>query len=98
MNPVSDLLNQMTPLQRAVFALKETRAQVEKLKRARSEPIAIIGIGCRFPGDADTPESFWRLHNDGVDAIGEVPPDRWNIAAYYDPDPAAPGKMSTRYG
>ena len=95
---MSDTLNQMTPLQRAVFALKETRAQVEKLTRARSEPIAIIGLGCRFPGGADTPEAFWRLLHDSVDAIIEVPPDRWDIDAYYDPDPAAPGKMSTRFG
>lgn len=61
------------------------------------EPIAIIGIGCRFPG-ADSPEAFWHLLRHGVDAISEVPPDRWDIDAYYAPEPATPGKMSTRYG
>ena len=61
------------------------------------ESIAIVGIGCRFPG-ADGPEAFWRLLRDGVDAIGEVPGDRWNLAVFYDPDPATPGKMSTRWG
>ena len=44
------------------------------------EPIAIIGIGCRFPGGANDPASFWQLLRNGVDAIGEVPPDRWSIA------------------
>jgi acyl transferase domain-containing protein len=61
------------------------------------EPIAIIGTGCRFPG-ADNPEAFWQLLRNGVDAISEVPPDRWDIDAFYAPDPATPGKMNTRYG
>jgi acyl transferase domain-containing protein/acyl-CoA synthetase (AMP-forming)/AMP-acid ligase II/acyl carrier protein len=61
------------------------------------EPIAIIGIGCRFPGAAD-PSAFWQLLRDGVDAVREVPADRWNKDDYYDPDPAAPGKMNTRWG
>src|SRR5436190_11164310 len=62
------------------------------------EPIAIVGIGCRFPGGATDPESFWRLLSDGVDAIREIPPDRWNIEAFYDPDPAKPGKTYSRWG
>jgi acyl transferase domain-containing protein/Zn-dependent alcohol dehydrogenase/acyl carrier protein len=61
------------------------------------EPIAIVGIGCRFPG-ASGPDSFWRLLAGGVDAIREVPPDRWNLDDVYDEDPAAPGKMNTRWG
>src|SRR3954462_7415250 len=62
------------------------------------EPLAIVGIGCRFPGGADTPEAFWALLRDGVDAVREVPADRWDVDAYYDADPDAPGKMNTRYG
>jgi acyl transferase domain-containing protein len=61
------------------------------------EPIAIIGIGCRLPG-ASNPESFWQLLHDGVDAITEVPAERWDINALYDPNPKVPGKMSTRWG
>lgn len=61
------------------------------------EPIAIIGVGCRFPGAKD-PESFWQLLRNGVDAISEVPKDRWDIDAFYDPEPGTPGKMSTRWG
>src|SRR5215475_3105096 len=55
-------------------------------------------MGCRFPGGANDPEAFWRLLRDGEEAITEVPPDRWDIDAYYDSDPEAPGKMYTRYG
>ena len=55
-------------------------------------------MACRFPGKANDPASYWRLLCDGIDAIGEIPPDRWNVDEYYDPDPAAPGKMSTRWG
>ncbi len=61
------------------------------------ESIAIIGIGCRFPG-ADSPEAFWQLLHHGIDSISEVPADRWSIDAFYDPEPATPGKMNTRYG
>jgi acyl transferase domain-containing protein len=61
------------------------------------EPIAIVGIGCRFPG-ANGPDEFWNLLHDGVDAITEVPPDRWDVDDLYDADPTAPGKMVTRWG
>ncbi len=61
-------------------------------------PIAIVGIGCRFPGGVTDPKSFWRLLRDGVDAIAEIPSDRIDIGTYYDPRPALPGKMSTKWG
>ncbi|HYH79591.1 MAG TPA: beta-ketoacyl synthase N-terminal-like domain-containing protein, partial [Longimicrobium sp.] len=64
---------------------------------AADEPVAIVGVGCRFPG-ADGPEAFWRLLEDGVDAVREVPADRWDLDRLYDPDPAVPGKMTTRWG
>ena len=62
------------------------------------EPIAIIGIGCRYPGDAEDPGSFWRLLQGGVDAVSGIPGDRWNIDTFYDPDPAIPGKTNSRWG
>ncbi|MFW9259889.1 SDR family NAD(P)-dependent oxidoreductase [Nostoc sp. CALU 546] len=68
------------------------------LQTVEKESIAIIGIGCRFPGGANTPEAFWKLLRDGVDAITEVPANRWNIDTLYDPDTAKPGKMRTRWG
>lgn len=61
------------------------------------EPIAIIGIGCRFP-KAKNPEAFWQLLQNGEDAIKEVPSQRWDIDAFYHPQPATPGKMNTRWG
>jgi acyl transferase domain-containing protein len=61
------------------------------------ESIAIIGMGCRFP-KANNLESFWQLLHNGVDAITEVPKERWDIDQFYDPEPGKPGKMSTRWG
>lgn len=62
-----------------------------------TEPIAVIGIGCRFPG-ADDPAAFWQLLHDGVDAIREVPADRWEKQAFYHPDPSVPGKAISYWG
>jgi acyl transferase domain-containing protein/acyl carrier protein len=98
MDQLAERLKNMTPLQRAVFALKETQARLDALERAKSEPIAIVGMACRFPGGANDPASYWRLLCEGVDAIGPIPPDRWNAEDFYDPDPAAPGKTCTRCG
>jgi acyl transferase domain-containing protein len=61
------------------------------------EPIAVVGMACRVPGAAN-PAAFWELLRTGTDATGEVPPDRWDVAAFYDPDPKAPGKACTRRG
>ena len=62
------------------------------------EPIAIIGIGCRFPGGANNPDSFWQLLKQGIDAITEIPGDRWNADQFYDPDPTTCGKINSRWG
>ncbi len=79
------------------MALRRLRTRVAELEAARAEPVAVIGMGCRFPG-ADGPDAFWALLRDGVNAVSEVPADRWNIDEYYDPDPAADGKMYARHG
>ncbi|MCP4397919.1 MAG: acyltransferase domain-containing protein, partial [bacterium] len=68
------------------------------LKTDLREPIAVIGMGCRFPGGANNPELFWENLKNGVDATSEVPAERWNIDDYYDPAPDAQGKMLTRRG
>jgi myxalamid-type polyketide synthase MxaB len=94
----SERLEQLSSSQRLLLALKEARAKLEAVERSKSEPIAIIGMSCRFPGGANDPEAFWRLLRDGVDAITEVPPQRWDIDSYYDPDPDASGKIYTRFG
>jgi acyl transferase domain-containing protein/acyl-CoA synthetase (AMP-forming)/AMP-acid ligase II/acyl carrier protein len=63
-----------------------------------TEPIAIIGIGCRLPGGANGPDEFWRLLSEGRDAVTEVPADRWKAGDFFDEDPAAPGRTTTRWG
>lgn len=84
--------------QRILKALQQARIQVENAERQKSEPIAIVGMGLRFPGNAKDADSFWHLLKNGIDAITEIPPQRWNVDDYYDPNPDAPGKMYTRYG
>src|SRR5947209_14298950 len=85
-------------MKRALVELKEMQSKLDAIERAKTEPIAIIGMGCRFPGQAQTPADFWHLLQTGRDATTETPPDRWEVDSYYDPDPDAPGKMYTRRG
>ncbi len=90
--PVSQRIATMSPLKLA-FLARQMRPKSEWLT---AEPIAIVGVGCRFPGGADGPTAFWRLLHDGVDAIREVPPHRWDLDAFYDPNPETPGRANTR--
>jgi acyl transferase domain-containing protein/NADPH:quinone reductase-like Zn-dependent oxidoreductase/NADP-dependent 3-hydroxy acid dehydrogenase YdfG/acyl carrier protein len=68
------------------------------MRESGREMVAIIGIGCRFPGHVDGPETFWNLMKNGDDGIVEIPADRWNVDLFYDADPATPGKMYVRNG
>jgi acyl transferase domain-containing protein len=65
---------------------------------AHGRPVAIVGIGCRFPGSIVDPASFWRVVSEGVDAITEIPRDRLDVERFYDPRPATPGRMMSRFG
>ena len=85
-------------LKRAYVALEQVQAKVDALEQARREPIAVVGMACRLPGGADTPEAYWQLLRNGVDAVCDMPAGRWDVEALYDPDPAAPGKICTRRG
>jgi acyl transferase domain-containing protein/acyl carrier protein len=105
--PATLAFDHPTPEAIARYLLKEVLAvpdvvaepaRVDVTPRAADEPIAIIGIGCRYPGGVTSPESFWQLLRDGVDGITEVPRERWDIDALYDPDPDAAGKITTRSG
>ncbi len=62
------------------------------------DPVAIIGIGCRLPGGANSPEEFWKLLLNGTDAITKIPSDRWNADALYNPDYTKKGKINVREG
>ena len=75
---------------------RQARAQLGAI--ARAEPIAVIGMGCRFPGGANSPEEFWAVLRNGVDAVGEIPRTRWDVDAFHDSDPATPGKIAVNAG
>ncbi len=74
-----------------------TPAGADAMRASDGEPIAIVGLACRFPGAPDA-DAYWRLLRDGVDAVREPPKDRWDLDEYYDADPATPGKVCTRWG
>lgn len=83
---------------RLVLLAMELQSRLEASGEINRAPIAVIGMACRFPGGANSPEAFWQLLHEGRDAISEIPADRWDAQAYYDPDEEAVGKMSTRWG
>ena len=87
---------QIASSKQVLLALKEARARLEEIEHSKSEPIAIIGIGCRFPGGANNPETFWQLLREGKDAIKPIPSERWDIDAHYNPNPDTKGKMYIR--
>ncbi|KAB8330056.1 polyketide synthase, partial [Scytonema tolypothrichoides VB-61278] len=90
--------NELSPLQQSLFVVQKLKSKLAEIENAKTEPIAIIGMSCRFPGGANDPEAFWQLLHEGVDTIAEVPAQRWNIDAYYDSNPDVPGKMYARTG
>ncbi|MCP4405601.1 MAG: polyketide synthase [bacterium] len=63
-----------------------------------TQPLAIIGIGCRFPGGASSPDTFWELLCSGADAIRDVPHERWNLRRFFDANPDRSGKMYAGQG
>ena len=100
----TDNLTPQTPsnyrdlLAEATVQIRKLRNQLDATRQRQTEPIAIVGMSCRFPGGANTPEAYWELLRDGIDAVEEIPGQRWNTDQYYDADIDAPGKMYTRYG
>ncbi|MFL6087549.1 MAG: type I polyketide synthase [Mycobacterium sp.] len=101
MTSLAELAAQLSPQAREVLARELIRAGTpvaQPVADSVAEPVAVVGVGCRFPGDVVGPESFWRLLVDGEDAVSEVPADRWDAEEFYDPDPLAPGRMTTKWG
>ena len=86
-------------LRRLTTDLHQTRKRLRAAESRNQEPIAIVGVACRFPGAATSPEKFWDIVIDGVDAVRDFPHDRgWDTANLYDPDPGKPGKSYAREG
>ena len=90
--------NRRGVLQDALKALEKMQGRIDSLESAQKGPLAIVGMACRFPGHANDSGSFWQLLHNGVDAIEEIPASRWDVDAYFDPDPEAAGKMCSRHG
>ncbi|AFZ15518.1 6-deoxyerythronolide-B synthase (plasmid) [Crinalium epipsammum PCC 9333] len=96
-NQFESNLNLHSDLKNSGLNIQQLETQLHKLEQEKTEPIAIIGMSCRFPG-ADDPESFWQLLRSGTNSASKIPDERWNIKNYYDQDPTVPGKMPLRYG
>lgn len=97
MSSMLERLEKLSPRKLALLVL-DLQSKLETAERRRTGAIAVVGMACRFPGGADTPERFWDLLEQGRNAVSEVPAERWDIDAYFDNDPDAAGKMYTRHG
>ncbi|MEX2578009.1 MAG: SDR family NAD(P)-dependent oxidoreductase [Verrucomicrobiales bacterium] len=87
-----------SPAKEALAKIRELKQKLAEAEGPQDEPIAIVSTACRFPRRSSSPEAFWRSLVEGTDEVTELPPDRWDLDAYFDEDPDAPGKMYARKG
>ncbi|WP_406277454.1 type I polyketide synthase [Nocardia sp. NBC_00881] len=86
-------------LKKTAKELYETKQQLRELTDRSQEPIAIVGMACRYPGGVRSPEDLWRVTANGVDAVGDYPSDRgWDLERLFNPDPDVAGTVYTRAG
>ncbi|MGV7941672.1 type I polyketide synthase [Mycobacterium kansasii] len=86
-------------LKKVAVELDEARARLRDYEQRATEPVAVVGIGCRFPGGVDSAEKLWEVVAEGRDLVSEFPTDRgWDVEGLFDPDPDAEGKTYTRWG
>lgn len=92
------MTEQKDVLKRALNAIDSLSAQLAKSEARGREPIAVVGMSCRLPGGVNNPADYWSLLREGRSGIREIPADRWDVDAFYDPDPDADGKAYTKHG
>ena len=85
-------------LKQAALAMKQMREKLDRIEAEKHEPIAVVGMACRFPGNSNSPKEYWDLLNSGGNAIAPIPEGRWDVDEFYDPTPGQPGRMYTREG
>lgn len=85
-------------LKEALVAIRKLKGELQKERASKSEPIAVIGTGIRFPGNVNNLDEYWKLLESGTDAIRDIPKDRFDAEALYDADPSTPGKLIVKQG
>lgn len=91
-------MNDLSPVKRALVEIERLQQEVDSLRQQRHEPLAIVGMACRFPGGVVDPPSFWSLLEEGREGIIKIPPERWDIDALFHPDPTHAGSIASRWG
>src|SRR5271168_1300976 len=82
----------------ALRKIDDLTARLEIAEKGDTEPIAVVGMGCRLPGGVNTPAQYWRLLQDGVSGVVRVPSERWDADAFYSDDHTVPGTICSREG
>src|SRR5436305_660596 len=88
----------LTPVKRALLEIRDLKAKLAHAEKAAHEPIAIVGMGMRFPGGVTDAESFTKLLWSGTNAVTQIPKERWSVDSLFSEDADTPGKMTTRFG
>lgn len=83
-------------MEKALLKIETLKREVSELKQIKTEPIAVVGMGLRLPGNADDADSYWEMLCNGRDGICEIPKSRFDVDELYDPDPDRPGKIYLR--